>query len=212
MLTTPASSTQTLRVLCAATLCWAFSFGLGAPLASLWLQDAGSTAKVIGLNTGVYYFGIAMAAGLVPWMMRRWQRGCLVVGMLATGLTVALFPWGGSLVGWFLLRLLNGLAGAMSLIPIETLVNRTAPRGQRSRNFGYYAFTMALGVALGTLVGTQIYPFAPRWAFVIGGCGVLPGTAALLAWLTWPELSEEPQHQRITLALGRNLLSFGSAW
>jgi MFS family permease len=115
------------------------------------------------------------------------------------------------LVGWFLLRLLNGLAGAMSLIPIETLVNRTAPRGQRSRNFGYYAFTMALGIALGTLVGTQIYPFAPRWAFVIGGCGVLPGTAAL-AWLTWPELSAEPRHQRITLALGRNLLSFGSAW
>src|SRR6267378_5881482 len=119
---------------CLASLFWSFNFGLGAPLASLWLQDHGHSATVIGLNTGVYYLGIALAAGLVPWMMRRLGRGTLVAGMLASGITVAWFPWGGSLAGYFVLRLLNGLAGAMSLIPLETLVNRNSPPEQRSRD------------------------------------------------------------------------------
>ena len=113
-----------LLVLCLSALCWAFTFGAGAPLASLWLRDAGCSATVIGLNTGVYYLGIALASPFIPWMMRRWGRGGLIAGMLASGLTVAWFPWGGSLFGWFVLRLLNGVAGAMSLVPLETLVNR----------------------------------------------------------------------------------------
>ena len=57
--------------LCLASLCWAFGFGVGAPLASLWLQDAGHSNTVIGWNTGVYYVGIALAAVATPWMMRR---------------------------------------------------------------------------------------------------------------------------------------------
>src|SRR5205823_819460 len=115
------------------------------------------TKTVIGLNTAVYYLGIAVAAGAVPGMMRRWGKGCPVFGMVFSGLTVALFPWGGSLTGWFLLRLLNGFAGAMSLIPMETLVNRESPPEQRGRNFGFYAFAVALGWALGNLVGLQMY-------------------------------------------------------
>src|SRR5438876_5977310 len=100
-----------LAPICVAGLLWAFSFGLGAPLASLWLGDAGYGDTVIGLNTAVYYLGIALTATLVPGMMRRWRRGTLVAGMLASALTVALFPWGGSLTGWFALRVLNGAAG-----------------------------------------------------------------------------------------------------
>jgi len=96
---------------CLASLFWSFNFGLGAPLASLWLQDHGHSATVIGLNTGVYYLGIALAAGVVPWMMRRFGRGCPVLGMVISGLTVAFFPWGGGILGWFVLRLLNGVGG-----------------------------------------------------------------------------------------------------
>src|SRR5262249_41361408 len=149
------SPTRILVVLCVAAACWAFSFGLGAPLASAWLHDAGHGNTVVGLNTGTYYLGIALAAGLVPALMRRWGRGCNVLGMLLSGATVALFPWGGSLAGCFVLRVLNGVAGALSLIPLETLVNQNAPPERRARDFGIYAFCVALGWALGTLVGMQ---------------------------------------------------------
>jgi MFS family permease len=205
-------SKRILLVLCPASLCWSFGFGVGAPLASLWLQDAGCSATLIGINTGVYYLGIALAAGLIPWMMRRWGRACAVAGMLTSGLTVALFPWGGSLTGWFVLRLLNGMAGAMSLIPMETLINRHAPPEHRARDFGYYAFTVALGIALGTLIGVPLYPVAPRTAFVLAGCINLVAAGIIRGWLPWPHLEAEKPEQCAALALNHHLLSFGSAW
>jgi MFS family permease len=205
-------STRRLLVLCPASLCWAFGYGVGAPLASLWLRDAGYSGTIIGLNTGVYYLGTALAAGPIPWMMRRWRRGSVIAGMIASALTVAAFPWGGSLAGWFVLRLLNGMAGALSLIPMETLINRNAPPERRARDFGYYAFSVALGVAIGTLVGMPLYAEAPRTAFVLAGCVNLLAAALLLVWLSWPVLQDEKEESKAPLAFARHFLSFGSAW
>jgi MFS family permease len=213
---TPVLSTRTLLTLCLASAAWAFSFGLGAPLASRWLQDALQDCEqsntVIGLNTGTYYLGIALAAGLVPWLMRRWGRGCPLVGMVVSGLTVAWFPWGGGLAGWFVLRFLNGVAGAMSLIPLETYVNRHSATAQRSRNFGFYAFAIALGWALGSLVGLQLYAKCPRLAFGIGGSAGLAAGVIVLGWLPWPAEPHEQRRSRAPLAPLRNFLGFGSAW
>jgi hypothetical protein len=111
--------------LCLASVLWAFSFGVNAPLASLWMQSAGCDNTLIGRNTGCYYLGIALAAAAAPWSMRRLGWIGLFGGMIASSATAAAFPWGGGLVGWFALRGLNGMAGAMSLIPLETFVNRT---------------------------------------------------------------------------------------
>src|SRR5262249_18880330 len=156
-------------ILCLASAGWAFGFGLGAPLASLWLGDAGFDTDTIGLNAGTYYLGIALAAGFVPWLMRRFGRNCLIVGIVFSGITVTLFPWGGSSGPWFGLRLLNGIAAALSLIPLESYVNRHSPPEQRARNFGFYAFSIALGWALGNFVGLQMYAAMAPWAFALGG-------------------------------------------
>jgi len=211
----PTSSVATntrLVVLCVASALWAFGFGAGAPLASVWLKGAGYTDTVVGLNTGVYYLCIAVTAGAVPWLMRRWGRGCLAVGMVVSGLSVMAFPWGEGLPGWFLLRALNGVAGAMSLIPLETLVNKTSPPAQRARNFGFYAFSVALGMALGTYVGLTLDVHSPRLAFGVGGAVTLLCGTGVLPWLAWPGDLAEESHGRTPLGLGRNFLSFGSAW
>jgi MFS family permease len=198
--------------ICLSALFWAFSFGLVAPLASLWLQDAQYSDTLIGLNTATYYLGIALAAPLVPALMRRWGRSALVLGMVASGVTVAWFPWGGSLVGWFALRALNGIAGAVSLVPLETLINRTADPRERSRNFGYYALCIALGMAVGTGLGMQVYPAWPHGSFICGGVSALLAAGVVLLWMTWPSFEEEQQTGKTALEFGRNLLSFGSAW
>lgn len=208
----PLSNPRTLLSLCLASAAWAFSFGLGAPLASLWLRDAGCSDTVIGANTGVYYLGIAVTACIVPWMMRRWSRGCPILGMVLSGLTVACFPWGETLAGWFALRILNGLAGAMSLIPLETFVNRHSPAEHRGRNFGFYAFAVALGWALGNLVGLLMYEDLPRLAFLLGGCGGLVAAAVVLGLMVWPEEPAAEHHAPTALGWRRNFLSFGSAW
>src|SRR5712691_4216677 len=98
--------------ICLASLFWAFGFGVGAPLASLWLQDAGHSNTVIGWNTGVHYTGIALAAVGTPWVMGRWGKGWPVAGMAPSAVSVAVFPWGGSLLGLFVVRVGNGIAGA----------------------------------------------------------------------------------------------------
>jgi MFS family permease len=206
------SSGRTLLPLCLASVCWAFSFGAGAQLASLWLKDAGCTATTIGLNTSLYYGGIALAAGLVPRLMRRWGHGCLVVGMLASGITVALFPWAGGLFGWHLFRLLNGFAAAMSLIPVESLVNHNAAPEQRARDFGFYAFSIALGMALGIFLGMEMYTTSPWLGFLQGGLMAVAAAVVVDGWLPASQVPPEEAHGRTPLEFRRNFLSFGSAW
>jgi MFS family permease len=194
-----------------ASLAWAFSFGLGAPLASLWLHDHGLGYRTVGLNTGIYYLGIALTAGLVPRLMRRWGAGCVATGCLVSGVTVALFPYAGSLVGYHVLRLVNGVAAAMTLIPLETAVNRDSPPKYRSRNFGYYALAIAIGWALGNWVGLELYPTAPRLAFLLGGAAALVACALIRGRLPQATI-EETYDRRAPLHFRRNILNFGTAW
>src|SRR3954468_2896704 len=203
------NSRRTLVVLCLASAGWAFSFGLGAPLASLWLRDAGCSAKVIGLNTSVYYLGIAAASAYVPRLMRRAGRGCVVAGIAVDALVTALFPWADGPAGWFLLRLTGGIATALSLIPMETLVNHNAPPHRRARDFGFYAFSVALGVGLGSLAGLPLYPICPRLAFALGGLVTL--LAAVLYGGRMPATSPPTEEASAggCLSLGRKGLGYG---
>lgn len=211
-MTAPLQNARILLVVCLVSAGWAFSFGLGAPLASLWLSNAGYSDSIVGLNTAVYYLGIALTAIAVPQLMRGWGRSCPTLGFVLSGLTVALFPWGGGMFGSFALRLLNGIGGAMSLIPLETYVSRHSPAEQRSRNSGFYALSIAVGWALGNLLGWQLFDSAARWAFVLGGSVTLTMLPLVWSALPWPEEPTKEQIQAASIPWRRSLLSFGSGW
>jgi MFS family permease len=205
-------SRRALAVLCLASAAWAFTFGLGAPLASLWLKDAGLDNKLTGLNTSVYYLGIALAAPLVPGLMRRGCRHCMVAGMVLDGVTVSIFPWVGGLAWWFGLRFLCGVGTALCLIPMETQVNRDAPRERRARDFGFYATSVALGIGLGPLVGLPFYRESPRLAFAFGGLVTIAGVLLLCAWLPPASTTEPEQAGTSTLSWTESLFGLGTAW
>jgi MFS family permease len=206
------SSIRWLIPLCLASFFWAFGFGVSAPLASLWLQDAGIGDSLIGLSTGMYFLGIVLAAGLVPRCLERWGYGCLLVGMIASAVSIALFPWGACLTGWFGLRGLTGVASALGLIALETFINRRSPPQRRALNFGCYAFSIALGMALGTLAGMALYPLYPRTAFYLGAVTSLLATAVILAWRPTFPSANEIQCRPASFSVPRNFLSFGSTW
>ncbi len=212
MTASPRLTSQALVFLCLAAAAWAFSFGLGAPLASLWLNDTGYSYETVGANTSVYYLGIALTAVLTPWLMRRWGSWCVVVGCVASAVTVAVFPYCDALAGYFVVRLANGIAGALTLIPLETYVNRDSRPEHRSRNFGFYALAVALGWALGTVVGERMYNPMPEVAFLLGGTAA--GLAGLLVLAGLPLLAggEDEHHGPGRLQFRRNILSFGTAW
>jgi MFS family permease len=206
------TTSRPLALLSLASLGWAFSFGLGAPLASLWLRDAGCSAAVIGLNTSLYYLGVAVAAPIVPLLMRRGNRACVIAGMILDAATTAAFPWCQGFVLWHLLRLLGGFGTALSLIPMETCVNQGAAPEYRARAFGVYAFCVALGIALGSVVGLPLYPHLPQLAFALGGLVTLVSTP--LAWCALPTCTPQELDAAGThpLPLRLSALSLGTAW
>jgi MFS family permease len=208
-------SERWIAPLCLAALLWAFSFGVNAALASFWMERAGCLKSVIGLNTGTYYLGIALAAAAVPALMRRWGWRALLLGMAASAVTAAAFPWGDGLPGWFALRLLNGGAAALSLIPLETCVNERSAPPRRAWNFGCYAFSIALGMALGMALGTEVgqeWMSAARLTFLLAGAAALLAGAVVLAWRPVFGPVAEEERGRTPVGLVRNFLSFGSAW
>src|SRR5208283_863761 len=138
-------------------------------------------------------------------LMRRLGRGCIIAGMVASGVAVAAFPWGGCLLGWFLLRAANGGASAIALVPLETLISQQSPPDQRARTFGFYALAVGLGMALGTWVGLQLYAVAGGLAFLLGGLAAVAAAGLFFLWL--PSLSPpEQQATRHRLPWGRHLL------
>ncbi len=201
-----------LLVLCLASAGWGFSFGLGLQLGSLWLHDSGCSAATVGLSTSLYYLGVAAASPLLPWLMRRSRRGVIVTGMVVDGLTTALFPWAGGVLGWHLLRLLSGVSTAFCLIPMETRVNHNAEPGRRARDFGIYAFCVALGVGLGPVTGLMLYEAAPRCAFGLGGAVALLMAGLIVAALPVDDTAlEEKKHDR-SFPLGAAVFALGTAW
>jgi MFS family permease len=197
---------------CLVSVLWAFSFGVNAPLASLWMQRAGFSDSWIGVNTSAYYLGIALAAVSVPWGMRKLGSTALFLGLAGSAVTAAAFPWGGGLTGWFIFRALNGVAAAWSLIPIETFVNRSSSADRRALNFGYYAFCIALGMGLGNLVAVEMAESQPRLAFLLGGLAALLAAAVVPLWQPAFPADVEVHLERPPLHLGRNFLAFGSGW
>ena len=195
-----------------ASLGWAFSFGLGAPLSSLWLKDASCDSWAIGLNTSCYYLGIAVAAPLVPRMMRRHNRVCAIAGMLLDAVTTAAFPLVSGAITWHLLRVVGGVGTAMSVIPMETIVNHNAPPDRRARDFAVYAVCVALGIGLGSVVGLALYPLSPRLTFALGGLVTLLATGVL--WAAVPPTHEpgDAGDSKVSLSWRANVLSLGTAW
>jgi MFS family permease len=211
----PSSAPAPLRalvVICLASAAWAFSFGVGTQAVTLWLADAGLGKTAIGLNAGTYYLGMALAGLAVPALMRRWGSGCVVAGMILFGGTLVLFPWINSPAGWFVLRLLQGLGGALSLVPLEAYLSQSSPPQQRTRNFAFYAVALTLAGALGLDAGLHLYRPGADFPFLLAGASSLAG--AVLVLLGLPRLSADPvQHEEAgPIQIRKHFLSYGTAW
>jgi MFS family permease len=205
-----------LPLICLCTAAWAFNFGLFSQLTTFWLNDLGQGDGVvnteIGLNQGCYYFGLAAVVMLVPRMMRRWGLRCTVVGLTLSGLCTILFPYAGTLAGWYGLRILSGAAAALTLIPLETYISQEGRPEHRSRNFGWYAVALTVGGGLGLGLGPDLFVAgSPLPFWMPGALAILGGVLFLRYRLVLPTASEEVDSPR-PADLGRQVLSYGTAW
>jgi MFS family permease len=202
------SSHRALLLLCLICGCWAFGFGLECPLASRWLEIAGHSEGFIGLNTGTHFFGVIVAGLAAPALMRRYGRGCIAIGLLLSGAAVAAFPWSRAVGGLFVLRFVAGAGGALAMVPLESLVNLSAPPEGRARAFGWYATAVGIGFALGSGVGLAVFEVAPQFSFLLGGITLL----GLLMVPRLPQVAAEAHAPDRGVSFRPPFLSMGSAW
>jgi MFS family permease len=200
-----------LLVVCLATAGWAFAFGIGSQLLSQAMKDLGWSDAAVGWNTAVYYLGIAVAALFVPALMRAQGNGCAAVGMGLAGGTLALFPLCPGAAPWFALRFLNGMAGAMSLVPLETYLGQGTPNGQRSKMIAFYTVALTVGGAAGIGLGLPLYRTGPLFPYWLGG--LISSAAGLALWRGLPARAEIPPDSSASVRdLPGGLLGFGSGW
>jgi MFS family permease len=179
----------TLLLISLASFGWAVSFGLLASLAPLTLGQADLSASVIGFNTSLYYLGVALASPLVPFLLGR-ARLTVLLGMLLDGLTTVAFPLVNDVHAWHVLRFVGGVGTAMSLVPMETLVNAQAAPSERASRFGIYAFCVALGLAVGSASGLPLVPYSMHLPYFLAG-GITLAAMVFVAWGTPGQIASE---------------------
>jgi MFS family permease len=202
---------RNLLLICLATAAWSYGFGAGSQLVSQWMNQHGADKTQIGLGHSCYYLGLAVASLAVPWLNRRFGTRAAGVGMIVCGPALAFFPWAGGPLGWYALRLLSGAASALSLIPLETMISRDAPAGERARNFAFYGVSLTLGGALGMWVGLNLFELAPVVAFGLGAAAPFGGGLAVLFGLSG-RCAEVPRGVPAPILWRTRFLSFGTAW
>lgn len=206
-----ALTARLLVLICVTSGCWAFAFGLGSQVVSHWLRAQGNSDTVIGLAHSFYYFGVAAGSFAVPWLTRRLGPAwCATIGMVGAGITLAMFPLGGEPVMWCLLRFLNGWAGAMSLVPLETLVSRDSAPDKKTTNFACYGVSLTLGGAIGIMIGLHVYVPGRTLAFYLGA--IVPIIAGLSLLRGMGNRVGPPHTAAGGLGWMRNFPSYGTAW
>jgi MFS family permease len=201
-----------LVLICCCTAAWAFNFGLATQLSTLWLKEQGHSNTVIGLNQGLYYLGLAVVVMLVPRLLRRWGPRCAVAGLVLAALSTVLLPHAATLAAWYALRLLNGAASALTLIPLETYISRDARPEHRSRNFGIYAVALTLGGGLGIGLGPNLFEPGNSLPFWLGGTVVVLAALAFLGYRSGLSDLNDEAEARVPVRPGRSFLSYGTAW
>ena len=123
------------------------------PLFALALENAGTSADLIGLNAAMSALAIFVIA---PWLPR-------IVGTLGLlpAIAVGMVIYAGALLFcplevdvwlWSALRFVMGLGMALSWVATETAVNAIADDRIRGRVMGVYATVFCVGYALGPIV------------------------------------------------------------
>lgn len=168
MSVSPALDRQTTLALAAAIATIALAgtgLSLTLPLLSLRMEDAGHSARFIGLNTAVGGLATVLGAGFVPALARRIGSSELLLSALAIGaVSLVAFQYT-PIWAWFGIRIAFGWSITVLFVLSEFWINAIAPPQRRGLIMGIYATILSLGFATGPailrIVGTDgLAPFA----------------------------------------------------
>lgn len=172
----PAVALRRQNLIAAVSAITVFGFALGMlfPLLSLIMEKAGIPADLIGLNTSMQPLGILLSGFVVPVLVHRYgaKRTCIGAAV-AAGAIIISYPFTPIVWGWFVIRVLHGLAVSILFAVSEAWIVQAASPAWRSRVMAIYSSVLATSFGLG-----------PGVIYFAGIDGVLPfvvGAVVLLA-------------------------------
>ena len=152
------------------------SLGLFNPFISTLMKQNGFNDIIIGANSTLYFFIIAIITPSVPNGMRKiGLRRIMMLGFLLMGISAPIFPMTTNLFIWFLVRALMGLACGLYIISGQIAINYFCNDRNRAAVNGLYALALGLGFGLGPVIGAMVYELDPQITFMLGGGLILSG-------------------------------------
>lgn len=188
-----AEARRSLVAVVASVFAAGVTIGALMPLVSVVLERRGVDGWLIGLNAAMPALALLAASPVLPRLLGRLgMLPSILLGGGVAALLILAMPFTDSLILWFLLRFLIGLAIALPWVASETWLNLIATEGNRGRILAIYATSLAGGFALGpvllNVVGTEgVAPFAWSAAAV-----VIAGVPLILARDVAPSMPEKP--------------------
>lgn len=160
----------------------AFSMGVAGLALPLYARDLGATYTEIGM-LGVAYvlFDVlfSIPAGRAG---DRWgHKPLLVIGFLATALTITSYYLAGAVIWLILLRFVQGAAEAPIWVNAQSAAAALSDSGRRGRAIGSFGVSWGLGFGLGPVVGGLLYAgVGAAQTFLISGVFAFAGAAVVL--------------------------------
>ncbi len=174
------------------------SLGLFNPFISTLMKQNGINDIVIGANSTLYFFIIAIGTPLVAKILRKHGlRRTMMLGFAMMGIIAPLFPLTNQLSAWFLIRAGMGLACCLYLISGQTAINYFCNDRNRAIVNGLDALAFSIGFGLGPVMGAAAYDLSPKITFLLGSALILSGIVVVYFGL--PEKTVKFQKPRLKI-------------
>lgn len=152
------------------------SLGLFNPFISTLMKQNNINDIIIGANSTLYFFIIAIGTPLVAKILRKiGLRKTMMLGFLLMGISAVLFPLTNQLSAWFLIRGIMGFACCLYLISGQTALNYFCNDKNRGIVNGLDDVSFSFGFGIGPVIGAAFYNVAPEMTFLLGSGLIFSG-------------------------------------
>ncbi len=128
--------------------------GIVIPLLPLYAETMGATGIWLGLIVSGYYISNSVFVPIAGRLSdQRGRKLLLTLGLLAYSIISLGYVWADSVTQLFLVRLIHGIAGAMTIPIAVAYVGDLSPKGEEGKWMGYANVAFFGGFGFGPLMG-----------------------------------------------------------
>jgi len=174
--------------------------GVVAPLLPLYIRDMGTTGTWLGIIVAAYFISNSVAVPIAGRLSdRKGRKLFLTIGLLAYSIISLGYVWAGNVTLLTLVRLVHGVAGAMTIPIAMAYLGDLSPEGEEGKWMGYANAAFFSGFGFGPLLGGVVTEHLGMTVafFIMSGLNLL---AFLIALFSLPEVSRRKTGEEFHLS------------